>query len=213
MPPHSESPQDRLWHVLRRWQQYEAESLVNLLRVLAVGVFYLAELATVHWGRAPDEQQFVFHRVATAVAGTWLLVALAVVLCLRNRFFPSALMFFSTAADIVLLSALAARGSGPASPLVFAYFFVLALVALRFSLPLLWFATAGCAGGYVVLLALGHPDWLGDPGAPKVVPRLEELLVLLSLIFTALALGQTVRRAHTLALALARRLQAAEPRS
>ncbi len=213
MPSENEDLRNRFWFILRRWQQFEAEALVNLLRVLAVGAFYLVQLGIFYLGQEPNEQQLAFHRAATAVAGAWLLVALAVLLCLRNRFFPAALMFFSTTADVLLLSALASLGSGPASPLIFAYFLILALAALRFSLPLLWFATIGCVLGYGALLVLGHPDWLGDSQNPKVVSRTEELLVLLSLLFTAVTLGQVIRRTRTLALAFARKWNTDEPRS
>ena len=46
---------------------------------------------------------------------------------------------------------------GPRSPLVVAYFLVIALAALRLSLPLMWMATLGSMAGYLFLL--GYVDY------------------------------------------------------
>ena len=34
-------PADQSWHIIQRWQQYEGEARANLLRIGAIGTFYL----------------------------------------------------------------------------------------------------------------------------------------------------------------------------
>ncbi len=48
MPSQTRSSQaessDQFWFITQRWQQYSGESRANLLRILAVGIFYLIHL-------------------------------------------------------------------------------------------------------------------------------------------------------------------------
>ena len=68
------------------------------------------------------------------------------------------------------------------------------LAALRFSLPLIWFATAGGMFGYLALLA--HAKWF----APEhQVPRYHEVMFLLALGLTGITLGQVLRRVRRMA--------------
>ena len=107
---------DRHWYIVGRWQEFEGESRANQLRILAVGIFYTIQLVQFHFFSAPADRDFKFHRAASALAAAGVLVALAVQLCLRRRIFPAALKYVSTAADLLLVSCLAALGSGPQSP-------------------------------------------------------------------------------------------------
>ena len=36
-----ESGSDRAWGIAQRWQEYEGEARANLLRICAIGAFYL----------------------------------------------------------------------------------------------------------------------------------------------------------------------------
>src|SRR5206468_1751901 len=131
----------RQWFVVGRWQEYEAEARANLLRIIAVGAFYVVELLRFYAFEKGSAEQLAFHRQATMIAVAWTMVALAILMCLRLRIFPAALKYASTACDILLLTALAALNAGPFSPLVLVYALILSLAALRFSLGLVWFAT------------------------------------------------------------------------
>jgi len=204
-PTGSSVQADRQWFIVGRWQEYGGEGRANLLRIVAVAVFYAIELVNFQWLQAVSLD---FHRAVTALAVAWTMVALGVLLCLRRQLFPPALKYISTLCDLVLLTSMAALGGGPASPLVFVYFPLLALAALRFQLRLVWCATAGSMVGYVVLLGLGHPDWFGSADAPRTVPRVEQLVVLVSLLLTGVILGQVIRRSRNLADEFAQRLQA-----
>jgi hypothetical protein len=51
-------PADQSWHIIQRWQQHEGEARANLLRIGAIGTFYLIHLWNYlssqgklpHWG-------------------------------------------------------------------------------------------------------------------------------------------------------------------
>lgn len=198
---------DRQWFIVGRWQEYEGEARANLLRIIAVGSFYLVQLIHFYGFAKADPAQLPFQQRATAVAVAWTMVALAILLCLRVKIFPAALKFGSTACDIALLTALASLGSGPSSPLVLGYFLIIAMAALRFSLALIWFATLASMLAYLGLIGLKDEKWF-DP--QHVVPPVTQLVTLLSLALTGIVLGQVVRRVRLLATDYAQRLVGAK---
>ena len=81
-------------------------------------------------------------------------------------------------------------------PLVLAYFLVLALAAVRFSLGLVWFATLGSMAGYMALVGLTDKSWFD---ADHSVPPVTQLITVLSLALTGIVLGQVIRRMRSLA--------------
>ena len=138
------------------------------------------------------------------------LVALAVVLCLRLRIVPAALKYASTACDLALLTALAALGGGPNSPLVFGYFLIIAMAALRFRLRLVWFATLAGMLGYMLLVGLEDAKTSRWFDADHTVPPATQLLTLLSLGLTGIIIGQVVRRVRGMATDYAERVNVLE---
>jgi hypothetical protein len=105
---------------------------------------------------------------------------------------------------------LAAIFSGPFSALVLAYFLILAMAALRFSLGLVWFATVASMLGYWSLVGLEDRKtsrWFDDQHA---VPPLTQMLTLLTLAMTGVVLGQVIRQVKRMAIDYAQRLAAAE---
>lgn len=204
----SEAPDEtsqRQWFIVSRWQEYDGEGRANLLRIAAVGSFYAVQLVQFYVlsDRGPAESAFQW--AATLIAVAWIVAALAIHLCLGRQCLPPALKFLSTAGDLLLLTGLATAGSGPASPVVLGYFLILALVALRFSLSLIWFATLGSLIGYLATVGIKDRTWFD---ADHVVPPVEQLVMLLSLGLTGIILGQVVRRVRQLAAEFARRTQA-----
>jgi hypothetical protein len=182
---------DRHWFIVGRWQAYDGESRTNLLRIVAVGAFYVVQLVHFYVFSKADPALLPFHQRATAIAVAWTMVALAVMLCLRLRIFPAALKYASTACDLLLLTALASLAAGPFSPLVTAYFVIVAMSTLRLSLGLVWFSTIGAMLGYWLLVGLADKTWF-DPD--HVVPPVTQLVTLLSLAMTGIVLGQLVRQ-------------------
>src|SRR6187402_1433028 len=94
---------EREWYIVNRWLEFEGESRANLLRAVAVGVFYTVQLYQYYIVKQADVAALPFHQQATALAVAWALLALGVTVCLRRQIFPAALKYVSTAADIVLL--------------------------------------------------------------------------------------------------------------
>ncbi len=128
--------------------------------------------------------------------------------CRRQRIFSFWLKFIAAGCDLLLLTTILALADGPRSPLVVAYFLIIALAALRFSLPLIWFSTAGAVAGYLFLL--GFARWGSVPGwvkADMTVPRYHQVIFLLALVLTGVVLGQVIRRVRRLADNYARRIE------
>ena len=196
---------DRQWYIVGRWHEYEGESRANLVRIVAIGAFYIVQLVNYHILYAGDPQQLPFHQKATGIAVAWTMVALAVLLCLRRRMFPAALKYCSTACDLLLLTSLAASANRALSPLVLAYFVIIAMSALRFSLSLVWFSTLGAMLSYYALVGLTDPTWFDQE---HVVPVHQQLVTLLSLGLTGVVIGQVVRRVKAMAAEYAERLAA-----
>ncbi len=209
---------DRQWHIVGRWQQYEGEARANLLRVIAVGAFYSIELMNyhgLHWSflQMPKQANLAanVHHAVTAIVVAWVFMSLGIFLCLRQRVFPSALKYASTAMDLVLLTSVLVLGDGPRSPVAAAYFVLLALSCLRFSLRLIWFSTGGALAGYLFLL--GYDKWFRDPPPAQLLPRYYQLMFLLALLLTGVMLGQVIRRVRRLAEDYAARMAAAARQS
>jgi hypothetical protein len=202
---------ERQWFIVGRWHEYEGESRANLLRIVAVGSFYIVELLRFYVFEKANPDQLAFHRQATMVAVAWTMVSLAILLCLRMKIFPAALKYASTACDIALLTALAALNApGPFSPLVLGYFLIIAMAALRFSLGLVWFSTLASMLGYWSLVGLEDARTSRWFDAQHAVPPARQLITLLSLGLTGIVLGQVVRRVKAMAAEYAQRLSAAE---
>ncbi len=204
---------DRSWFITQRWQAYDAESRANLLRIIAIGLFYLVHLWSYFGsqGWLPNygflqiaesgEISKRFHLLITLIAVAWAMFALGILLALQQQIFPRWLPYFSTGCDIVLLTGVICLGGMARSPLVVGYFLVLILAALRLSLPLIWFATAAC--GLAYLSVLGCAKWperfglsqlVGQTAADLRVPRYHEIIVLVAIVMAGVMLGQIVRR-------------------
>lgn len=186
----------RQWFIATRWQEYTGESRANLLRITAVGAFYVVQFFHYAGLEEPAEADRTFHHAATWIAAAWAAMALTVLVSLQRRVFPLSLKFFSTGADLVLLTALASLGGKASSPLVFAYFLIVALAALRFSLPLVWCATLGSIGGYLVLV-YAQDDRPFD--SDHTTPVVQQMVTALSLALTGVTLGQVIRQVKTVA--------------
>jgi hypothetical protein len=191
---------DRQWFIVGRWQEYEGEGRANLLRIAGIGVFYCVELAN-YWAGVVDRP---FHQAMTALALAWAMMGLGVLVCLTQHVFPTSLKFLSTAADLVLFTAVLLLADGPKSPLIVAYFLLIVLAALRFSLRLIWFASAASILSY--MFVLGYARWFTERDIR--VARYQQAIVLLALALTGIVLGQVIRRVRAIALEYAARVAA-----
>lgn len=204
---------DPEWFIVSRWQEYEGERRANLLRLLGILAFYLIELANyrgVNLGvlelpkvAGVDRQ---FHLAVTALAVGWAVCGWGVLVLLQRRVFPAALKFASTGLDLVFMTMILLLADGPRSPLSAVYFLLIGLAALRFSLPLVRFATAGAMAGYLALL--GNALWYRES---LRVPRYHQLIFLLALALAGVLAGQLVRRVREAAADYARRRSGEAP--
>lgn len=190
------SSADRHWFIVGRWQEFAGEGRANLLRMIALAVFYGLQLLQFHLFSTRSESDQRFHQAATTLAAVGVFVSLAVHLSLRQQFFPALLKYVSTAADIVLITGVALLGNGAHSPLRLAYFVVIALAALRFNLPLVWWASLGTMAGYLTLVGATDKTWFDGEHA---VPLIEQLVTLASLALTGVVIGQVIRSIRTAA--------------
>jgi hypothetical protein len=192
--------------IVERWQAYAAESRANLLRIIAIGAFYLVHLWSYFssQGKVPNFGFFQlaaageigrqFHIEITLLTLAWAMLALGILLALQQRIFPLWLPYFSTVCDIVLLTSMLCISSGARSPLVVGYFLILVMAALRLSLPLVRFATVACAIGYLSVLGYARlAPIAAELRAAQQVPRYHQVVVLLAIGLAGVMLGQIVR--------------------
>jgi hypothetical protein len=205
---------DRQWYIVGRWQEYEGEGRANLLRLIGIATFYLIELIN-YYGvdlglvSMPAVVERDYHLAITLLTATWCALCASVLYCRKQGIFPYWLKFVSTGCDVLLLTAILTLSDGQRSPLVVAYFLLIALAALRFSLPLLWFATGSVVAGYLWLL--GFAQWGELPGWPPPalpLPRYAQVMFLAALVLTGVVLGQAIRRVRGIASEYAARCQA-----
>ena len=195
---------DRQWFIVSRWHEFSGEARANLLRVLAIIVFYGIQLY--QRPGTPNGTTAEFHRQATLIAVSWSLVGLAVLLCLQRRIFPSVLKYVVTTFDVALLTVLTMLAGGPTSPLIHVYYLIIALGALRMSVGLTWYSTLACMVGY--LAVVGHADkvWFD---AEHTTPVVHQLMMLACLALTGVVIGQVVRQQKSMAEAYSERRAAA----
>lgn len=187
----SDSDSKKYWHIVSRWQEYKGETRVCLLRIVSIAAFYAVQLIQYYSLEEPTPTEQTFQSTATLIAASWTLVSLAVLFALQQRFFPAALKYISTVADVILLTTLALYAAGPHSSLTRIYFLIIALATLRFSLPLIRVTTVACMLGYLCLTAQFDPgQWFDKDHA---VEPIEQIVVLLSLAISGIVLGQIVR--------------------
>ena len=101
--PAPSSSASRDWFIVSRWEELEGESRANLLRVVAILLFYAVELVNYHgldlgFVQMPREVSRPFHQGMTLLTVAWSLLCLAVYGCITQRFFPPWLKYASPAA-------------------------------------------------------------------------------------------------------------------
>jgi hypothetical protein len=196
----------RQWYIVGRWQEFDGEWRANVVRTVTIAAFYGVELlgyygVNLGWLQIEPVFSREFHLAITALSAAWIIVAFGTFYCLRSGFFPAALKYVTTGCDIVILTMMLGAASGPRSPLVVGYFVVIVVSALRFQLRLVWCATLGSMASYMVLLGFAkwHATWFNLPPREMFVPRYAQLLTLLAMAMTGIALGQLIRQVKSMA--------------
>lgn len=191
----------RQWFIVGRWQEYEGEGRANLLRAIAVGIYYAVHLVNYFnyewfYYEPPPAEYLKFHSNCTLLAAGWLFVALAVLISLQRQYLPSYLKYLVATLDLLLLTALIALHGGPNSPLVSIYFLLIGLAGLRFQLPLIWLTTLGAMVSYLVLVGKVDKVWFDTE---HTVPIISQLVMYVGLGMMGVIVGQMVRRVRAMA--------------
>jgi hypothetical protein len=196
------------WDDARRVEAWAGETRVNLIRAIALVVFYAHHLLNVYVFKDPtlgtEAQRSVFHGKVTAIVLAWAVGVFVLHLCLFRRYVPPVLPFVAVGWDLVLVSLLVgAAPEGPRSPLIFLYFVVVASSPLRMSLPVVWFTTFGTMvaavllmGYYVLFQIGGFAAYYSNEKAR--IPHASEVIFLLAIGACGLLAGQVVRQARRL---------------
>lgn len=209
-------PSNLTWHATQRWLQFEGEARANLIRIAAIGTFYLIHLwhyfssqgKLPNWLPSwldlqqgdPSEVSQRFHVMVTCLAVSWVMLAASVNMALQNRFFPRWLPVATLLGDVLFLTSVLCIAGGPRSPLVVGYFLILALATLRFNLSLIRLATFATMLGYLVVLGSAKwPTLFGHPAELDLtVSRFFQFVTLAALALTGITSGQVIRRIHAL---------------
>ncbi len=182
--------EDQDWHIANRWQEFEGEGRICILRVAMVLLFYSTQLTHALFWSDGSQEAIQFHRQATAVAVVWLLLSLGIGISLARAVFPSWLKYVSSLSDLTLLTILAWLGSGPASPLISIYGVIIVLGLLRWSLSVQWTTTLGAIAGYLFLVGSADATWFD---AQHTTAPIHQAVTISALFATGLATDQILR--------------------
>lgn len=200
------------WEAACRWQQYEAELRVNLVRIGSIGSFYIVHLVH-HLGAVGNVPALATlgldagaaltkqaHIAVTSIVLAWGMIGYWIHYLLRERVFPGWLMYASTMGDICFLTAVLVLTSGPTSPLVAGYFLIIIMSGLRFDLRLVRWSTSIAILSYVFVLGCAKwPIGLSKLNALPSVPRYQQLMMICAILLAGVIVGQAVRQAKNLA--------------
>ena len=187
------------WDLSRRIEAWAGEIRVNVIRIIAIALFYARHLVELLVTRNPAIGG-IYHLRVTVVIIAWTSAAGVIHLMLSRRQYPPVMKFATSLLDVLMITLLSAIAGGPKTPLVILYFAAIAAAPLRLSLRLIYATTAGAILGYLVLLAyyawylIGAHLYYSDESLR--IPRSQEVIVVLALLVTGLFAGQVVRQAR-----------------
>jgi hypothetical protein len=192
------------WDDARRPEAWAGEIRVNLIRVIALVVFYAYHLLNAYLLSDDPSLRGAYTTAVTAVVLAWAVGVCALHLSLTRRWVPPALSYVATFGDLALIAALLiAGGEGPRGPLTLLYFIVVAASPLRLSLRLVAAATLGAVAsaavvlGHFVFFKVGTAAYYAADSTVRI-PRSQEVIFVLVLGACGLLAGQSVRQARRL---------------
>jgi hypothetical protein len=181
---------ERVRRIAHRIQDLDGELRTTLLRIGLVAIFYTIQLINhlVFVERTATSNST--HALITSVAAAWLFVSLAVYISLRSGFMPSWLKYVVSAVDLGLVTVIAFVTSQSASPIIYAYFIIIAMAVLRFRIRLVWFVAVSSASLYMFLVGVRDPMWFDSQ---HLTPVINQALIVISLLSVGLIGDQTIR--------------------
>lgn len=174
------------------------ESRANLIRVLAIVVFFLQHCVNFYLLDSDGSLTERFHTQVTLLVAAWGSVAAVVYHVLRRRCLPSRFSLLTLLADLLLAFLLVNVAGGPQSSLVLLFPIIVFSSALRQDLSLVRMGVAGSLFSYGILLAnyvwiqTGSQRYYSD--ASLRIARSEQFIVATGIVVSGLIAGQIVRQ-------------------
>jgi hypothetical protein len=191
-------PEDLEWEDTQRLESWAGETRMNLIRLLAIAVFYGRHVIEAITAPPGAPVRGAYHIRVTCLCILWAAMAIALHAKLRQRWMPPGLKYFTTGWDAAMITLLCILDGGPKAPLVMLFFPLIASAPLRVSLRLVYFATSCAIAGYLIILAIyawyviGFRKYYSTPDLR--IPRSQEAIVVLALAVTGVMAGQVVRQ-------------------
>ena len=195
---------DESWGPMGRVEAWAGEIRVNLVRMLAIVVFYARHLIEYAMAESEAPVRGRYHVAVTALVVAWALGAIMLHLWLSRRRYEPWVKYLAVAGDALMITGLCVIAGGPKTPLVVLYFALIATAPLRLSLKLVCFATACAMAGYLVVLGyyawyvVGFERYYATPELR--IPRSHEVILLLAMLACGLMAGQMVRQVRRMML-------------
>jgi hypothetical protein len=189
------------WSDATRAERWAGEIRVNLIRLIAIVLFYSRHLIEMYSSPAGSSVRGRYHLVITAIALAWAIEAVVLHVWLSRRRVDWWLKYAAVLLDVLMITLICAQSMlepPPSSALVLLYFAVIASAPLRLSLRLVYVATAASMLGYLFLLGfyawhvVGFHNYYATPSMQ--VGRSREIITLLALLTCGLFAGQVVRQ-------------------
>ena len=201
IPAVSEPNQDAAWRAAFRAEEWAGELRVNLVRLVAIAVFYGNHLVNFYLRDIGLSSEF--HLTVTCIAAAWAAAALAIHIVLARRGNPHYLKYAALGWDVFMTTSLIVFSDGPQSPFLILLLLIIITAPLRLNLRLVWIASLAVMLSYGV--ACGHSKWV----RPETrVPVQDHAIFLLALATGGLLAGQCVRQSRRFARDHAERLLA-----
>ena len=143
-----------LWHDSRRPESWAGEIRVNLVRLLAIALFYGRHLIEVMLSPRDSPLRGRYHLAVTMVVIVWVFEAVVLHLWLSRRFYAPWIKYAAVLWDAMMITSLCAIAGGVRTPLVLLYFGLIASAPLRLSLRLVYAATAASMLGWANAIEL-----------------------------------------------------------
>src|ERR1041384_776227 len=109
------------WEALGRVESWAGEIRVNVIRVLAIALFYGRHLIELMLSARDSDVRGVFHARVTAVVVAWAAMAGVVHILLRRRRYPPEMKFVTSVLDVLMITLLCGIAGGPKTPLVLVF--------------------------------------------------------------------------------------------
>jgi hypothetical protein len=196
-------PETLDWEDTQRLEGWAGETRLNLIRLLAIAVFYGRHVIEAMTAAPDSPVRGVYHIRVTCICILWAALAIMLHAKLRQRWMPPGLKYFTTGFDAAMITLLCVLAGGPKAPLLMLYFPLIATAPMRVSLRLVYFATSCAILGYLIVLAIyawyviGFKKYYSTPELR--IPRSQEAFFILALAVSGVMAGQVVRQMRRIA--------------